>query len=274
LAVTRLAIALLLLATGCGAPAPGPGWETIEDGLDFRSFAGCGTGASDAGSVHVVRADPARFRLTLLAASAQPGGRALPVTRWAADHDLVVATNAGMYHPDFVRHVGLMVDRGHENNPVAVSDYKSVLAFHPKRDGLDEFLFADLEETTLESLRQDYHTLIQNLRMISHRRANVWSPSDRRASTVALGVDSSGRLLFLFAGAGCSVHELNELLLRLPLDLARAQYLEGGPEASLFASAGGRTLGWSGAMPSAEPAGDAFWPVPNVIGLLRAEPSP
>ena len=93
-----------------------------------ESFAGCGVGASDAGSVHVVRADPARFRLTLLAASAQPGGRALPVTRWAAEHDLVVATNAGMYHPDFERHVGLMVDRGHENNPVAVSDYKSVLA--------------------------------------------------------------------------------------------------------------------------------------------------
>lgn len=270
----RIPLVLALLVASCAPPPPPSEWEALEPGLEYRSFAGCGATIDLEGWIHVVRADPGRFRLALLAASAMDDGRALAAPRWAREHDLALVTNAGMYHPDFERHVGLMVDLDHENNPVAVTDYKSVLAFNPIREGLPEFVMADLDETTLERLREDYHTLIQNLRMISHLGENVWEPSDRRASTVALGVDASGRLLFVFAPASCSVHELNERLLGLPIEVRRLQYLEGGPEASLFArTSRGRTVGWSGAVPSGEPAGDAFWPIPNVIGLQRVEPA-
>ena len=77
-------------------------------------------------------------------------------------------------------------------------------------------------------------------------------------------------MLFIFCRSPYSVYELIECLLGLPIDITRAQYLEGGPEASLYVSAGGRALEFVGSFetgfnPSDD--NDSFWPLPNVIGV-------
>jgi uncharacterized protein YigE (DUF2233 family) len=261
-----IAVCALLALPACA----GDGWEELEPGISLGRFRFCSESSGGDAVITVVRVDPDRFELRLLEAAGTEARRGRTVSSWARDYDLAVAINAGMYHPDGLKHVGYMATRDCVNNPVAVKSYKSVLAFDPKRAGLPPVRLADLELTTLDALQDDYHTLIQNLRMISHRRTNVWSPSDKRWSTAALGIDGGGRLLFLFCRSPYSVHELNDCLLRLPIDIARAQYLEGGPEASLHLSAGGRELTLAGSLRDDGGDGNGIpWAIPNVIGVAR-----
>lgn len=256
------------VALSCDA-GPGRGrWEALEAGLELGRFPGCTTAPSEAPAITVVRVDPEHFELRLLTASATPDRRSMTVRRWAETHGLVVATNAGMYHPDFLRHVGLLVDGDHVNNPVAVSTYKSALAFGPRRPGLPPFELADLDETTIPELRTRYATVIQNLRMIASGRRNVWAASEKRSAVAALAVDRGGRLLFLFHAAPIAVHDLNRCLLELPVGLERAQYLEGGAEATLIVdAAGGRHVDLTG-----DAAAGFSFPIPNVLGVARRAP--
>lgn len=275
LAAACLALAALVaLSAGCDRPAPAPsdGWETLEPGLTVGRFGWCD--GDEPAAITVVKVDPARFRLRVLAASATAERQPQPVRWWAERNDLVVATNAGMYHPDLLRHVGLMVDGDHENNPVAVGHYRSVLAFSPLDPADEPFVLADLDEVSLDELQARYRTLVQNLRMVSHRRENVWSQNDQVSTAAALGVDTGGHLLFLFSRYPRTVHDLNRCLLTLPIDLQRAQYLEGGPEAALVVRSGDKTLEYLGSFsdPSGEPAAATLaWPVPNVLGVERRQ---
>jgi len=61
-----------------------------------------------------------------------------------------------------------------------------------------------------------------------------------------------------------------DALLALPIDLKQAMYVEGGPEAQLFARGGGVEVERLGAFEAAAvaPAADG-WPVPNVIAAVR-----
>jgi hypothetical protein len=66
------------------------------------------------------------------------------------------------------------------------------------------------------------------------------------------------------------MHELVQALLALPLDLAQAMYVEGGPEAQLFARGGGRELERVGTFAASTAAENPrAWPVPNVIAAVR-----
>lgn len=272
-AFAALALAVAALIPACDPPPPPEaGWRELEPGLEIGRFHLCDEAAPAPPSLVVVRADPGRFDVTALAASARPDRAARSARDWARAGDLAVVINAGMFHPDYLRHVGYMVLDGHVNNGVPVASYRSVLAFDPVGDDGPRFVLADLDRTSLDDLRDRYRSLVQNLRMIDADGRNVWEPSERRAATAALGVDRRGRLLFLFDRTPRSTHDLVECLLRSPLDLARAQYLEGGPEAVLFVDAGERPVEFRGSWSPV--SGDAVgpelvWPVPNVLGLVR-----
>jgi hypothetical protein len=118
-----------------------------------------------------------------------------------------------------------------------------------------------------------YGTLVQSIRMISCQRRNVWAPSDRRFSAAAIGVDTKGRVLFFHARTPWPVHDLVKALLDLPLDLAQAMYVEGGPEAQLFARGGKAELERVGTFEKGPRAADPgrAWPVPNVIVAVRKD---
>lgn len=267
---------IVLAAIGCGQrEARDPGWETLEPGLAVGRFHLCDEPPDAPPSLVVLRADPDRFTFRVLAASSTAERVPRTAREWAKLHDLAVATNAGMFHPDYLRHVGLMIAGDHVNNGVAVRSYRSVLAFRPRDAADPPFVLADLDETPLEELRDRYEVLVQNLRMIDASGANVWEPSDRSWSAAALGIDGRGRILMLFNRDRRSIHDLIDCLLQLPIDVRRAQYLEGGPEAVLYVAAGDRTLEFvgSGSPTADEAAGLGFsFPIPNVIGLERRDP--
>jgi uncharacterized protein YigE (DUF2233 family) len=183
----------------------------------------------------------------------------------------VAAVNAGMYQQDGFTSVGFMKNYGHLNNPRLGRD-NTVLAFNRVDASVPEVQIIDRECQDFSQVRPKYHSLIQGIRMISCDQRNVWTQRPQKWSTVAVGIDRQGRVLFLFGRSPASVHDFIDALLALPLALYNAMYLEGGPQASLYLTAAGHEMERSGSLEGA--FGDAegmlmAFPLPNVIGVLR-----
>ncbi len=263
--LAALAAALLTAAPG-PAPAPSP-WRVLEPGLEAALFDGP-PGAAGDGKIAVVRIDPERFELRLLNASAPGQGALLSAREWADRSGASAVINASMYRTDYRTAVSLMRTRDHVNQGHLTRD-RAALAF----DRLDRtqppvrLVDRDCDDIEAASLR--YGTIIQSIRMLSCHGRNVWKPSERRFSVAAVGVDGAGRVLFMHARSAWPVHDLVDALVALPLDLKRAMYVEGGPEAQLFARGGGEELDRLGASEGSQTAASRGWPVPNVVAAVR-----
>jgi uncharacterized protein YigE (DUF2233 family) len=291
-----LLAAILLAVFGCGAgegaappaapsvppakaPAPPPAkesapWERLEPGLEFGAFRSRLAAAGDR-LIRVLRIDPARYRLRLLNASSEPGGHPRTARDWAERNHLAAAINASMYQADMRSSVSLMLTRGHVNNPRLSKD-KAVLAFDPLEAGLPPVQIIDRECQDFAALRDHYATLVQSIRMISCDGRNVWEPRQGAWSTAAIGIDKSGRILFIHARAPHTTHDLIEVLLELPIDLKNAMYVEGGSEAQMFVQAGGKSLEFAGSLEDQDDTLPAHfvWPIPNAVGIERIAPEP
>jgi hypothetical protein len=259
----------LLAALTC-ALAPAVAWEALEPGLEYALLDGPPSDGVGDGKIAVLRIDPARFELRLLNASAPGEGTRRTARAWAYSAGASAAINASMYQEDHRTSVSLMRTREHVNQR-RVSKDKAVLAFDPLVSGVAPVRIVDRECEDLAEAEKRYGTLVQSIRMVSCLRHNVWAPSERRFSAAAVGTDTRGRVLFLHARTPWPVHDLVKALLALPIDLAQAMYVEGGPEAQLFARGGGREIERVGALEQAPlAAGDLrAWPVPNVIAAVR-----
>ncbi len=260
------------LAARSFVPAVEAAWTTLEPGLDLALFPGPSAAPGD-GKIWIVRIDPARFDLKLVNASAGDS-RPRTVRAWALASGAVAAINAGMFQTDGLTSIGMMRTREHRNNPRRSSRLKALLAFDPLAPGLPPVRILDATCGELQSLPA-YGTLIQSIRMVSCDRKNVWARDARRWSTAAIGIDGDGRALFIHARSPWPVHDLVQALLALPVDLRRAMYLEGGPEAQLFVRAGGREVDRLGARERAAQDGDAgfAWEIPNAVVAVRRPPS-
>ncbi len=256
--------AVLLCA---GAQASEPGWRALEPGLEVGMFDGP-PGAAGDGKIAVVRIDPAAFELRLLNASAPGQGERRTIRGWADRAGAAAAINASMYQEDLRTSVSLMRTRGHVNQR-RVSRDRTALVFDPLDRTAVAVRLVDRDCEDLEAVAGAYGTVIQSIRMVSCHRRNVWAPSPRRVSVAAIGLDGAGRVLFIHARSPWPVHELVQALLALPLDLRQAMYVEGGPEAQLFARGGGEELERLGAFEAAPSAPTDGWPVPNVVAAVR-----
>jgi len=283
----RLAPALAALVIATPGPADPPGiravaagdgatasaaaaWTSLETGVELGIFPGP-AGAPGDGKIWVIRLDPRRFELKLVNASASDA-RPRTVREWATGAGAVAGINAGMFQTDGLTSVGLMRTRMHENNPRRNTRYKAVLAFDPVRPELPPVRILDAACGELDVFPPAYGTLIQSIRMVSCDRKNVWAPGPKRWSAAAIGIDGSGRALFIHARSPWPVHDLVDALLALPVDLRRAMYVEGGPEAQLFVRAGGRELERLGALErggAGEGSAGLAWEIPNAVVAVR-----
>ncbi len=274
--------ALALAASAAGTPAPAPAaataparpapqapWQPLEPGLEMVELDGPPAEFGDR-RITVVRVDPARFELKLLAASAPGQGETRTARAWAYRAGASAAINAAMYQEDYRTSVSLMRTGEHVNQRRLSKD-KAVLVFDPIVSGVPPVRIVDRDCEPLEPAAARYATLVQSIRMVSCDRRNVWAPSDRRYSAAAIGTDRAGRVLFIHARTPWPIHDLVEALLAAPLDLVQAMYVEGGPEAQLFARGGGKELERIGTFEGADTNARA-WPVPNVVAAIRKAP--
>ncbi len=217
---------------------------------------------------HWSRSTRIGIRFELLCAT-QYGKEPLTTREWASRHHLVAALNAGMFQKNGLTSVGFMKNFDHVNNP-RLSKANTILAFNPVDESLPEIQIIDRECQDFNDLRQKYRSFVQSIRMISCDRQNVWNSQDSRWSTLAVGMDTQGSILFMFSTTPHSVHDFTEILLSLPLSLKSAMYLEGGPQASLYLSTPKTTLQRDGAWGGLEENSLQFsLPIPNVIGIHK-----
>ncbi len=260
----------MLILLWSSAFAQSNAWNQVEEGLFVGEFGASMQSAVGDSKVTVVRINPRLFSLKLVCAS-EHGNTRRTAKQWCNSQRLVAAINAGMFLTDGLTNTGFMKNYAHINNK-KLNSYKSVLAFNPTIEGIPEVQLLDRQCDSFDSLTSRYNTLIQDIRMISCHHENAWQEQNRRWSMVAMGMDTTGQVLFFYTRSPYSVHEFIDILLALPLSVARAMYLEGGPEASLYLSASGTEIDKLGSFETGfneNDDNDHAWPIPNVIGIVR-----
>lgn len=249
-------------------PAP---WVPLEPGLHLGTFLSPRKSITGDSLVRVLRIDPAHFKFRLLNASADDNRRR-SAREWTQKHNLVAAINASMYQTDNLTSVSLMKTIGHVNNTWFSKD-RALLAFDPREDSLPAIQILDRDCQDVDSLRKQYRTLIQSIRMISCDGENVWAPQDKMWSTSAIGMDADDHVLFIHVRSPYSTHDLINILMELPIGLKRAMYVEGGPEAQMYIRSHKTEMEFLGSYSSGSNENDAnqiAWPIPNVVGIERA----
>lgn len=267
-ALILIGMTLFLVKTG-RLQAADLSWQSLEPGLELTRVTT--TPGTDHQDLVMLKIDQARYELTLLSVSEQEGQR-LTLHDWVHEHDLLAAINASMFWTDQSTSTGFMKNFEHLNNTTIHPEYNAFLVFHPKNPELPPVRMVDRVNTRdWEPILEDYHTVIQNYRMISNRQTNVWQESSEAFSVAAVGMTMQGDILFIMSFIPRMIHELNEILLSLPLELQMCMFVEGGATAGMHVRAGPIDHGWHGT------ANNALWSensasfvrVPNVLGVVK-----
>lgn len=250
-------------------PLPSPGetsvWEQLEPGLELGRFSP--QSRPDA-TINVLRIDPTHFELNLFNASAE---NKTPLTpkQWAHKKGLVAVINASMFQEDLLTSVSLMRTKNHINNNYVSKD-KTILAFGPVKSGIPPVKIIDRQCEDLETWIANYSTLIQSIRMISCDGRNVWRLQSDEWSIASIGIDKNEKILFIHTESAFVTHDLINTLMKLPIHITQAMYVEGGPQAQLYINSGGQTMEFVGQVSSLfQQGGKLAWPLPNVVGLTR-----
>lgn len=269
--VSRVLFSIFLL--GLVAPSLyAEDWRVLAPGLELREFLvpdQTGDLEGRQSGMAVLRIDPRRYDLLL--GAALNSGRPRSVQEWAWHSGFTAAINAGMFRADDrLRSTGHMRDTSVVVNSLIHPQYGAFLAFQPREPGLPPVRWVDRKaDPDWQDVLSRYHGVIQNYRLISRERENLWQPGELRHSAAAIGMDRSGHVFFIHCRPRLSMHEFAQALIDLPLDLVGAMYVEGGADAGMYVSAGGFVGRFVGEYKSDffQASNSNFWPAPNVLGI-------
>jgi hypothetical protein len=269
-------IAITLTAAGADqqsrktAASSVTGWKKLADGLELGIFDSPQPAEIGDSKIRILRIDPGRYELKLLNASVSKKGRSLSARQWCRQNGLVAAINASMFQADYKTSVSLMRTRTHVNNPRLRKKDMTILAFDRLGTGVPEVKIIDRECEDFKVWKNKYGTLVQSIRMISCKGKNVWEQQPKKQSTVAIGMDEANRVLFIHVGSPYSTHDLINILKKLPIDIARAMYTEGGPQAQLYIKTGAHEYEFVGhsEIDFSNHTNSLFsLPIPNAVGV-------
>jgi uncharacterized protein YigE (DUF2233 family) len=246
-----------------------PRWQKLQEGLELGIFFSPRLSEVGDSMISVLRIDPDWYEFKLFNTTSSDQGRTRTAKEWCLRNSLVAAINASMYQTDHKTSVSLMLTESHINNPRLSRDM-TILAFDRKNDTVPRVKIIDRQCEDFQTWKNKYSTFVQSIRMISCKGKNVWTQQPKKWSTAAIGIDNKGKVLFIHARSPYSTHDFINLLQILPLDISRAIYAEGGPEAQLYIKAGGHEFEFIGSFESNfnNNNDNTFaWPIPNVVGI-------
>ena len=246
-------------------------WTRIDTGLYYGEFAAFDKSPVGDSKIRVLKINPKLYSFHLANASAPGEGGLMSVRKWSIKQNYLAAINASLYQADHKTSISLMKNNTHVNNPT-MNKQKTILAFMPKKKNLPEATIFDRECDNISGLNKKYTVYVQSIRMISCKGKNVWKLQKERYSTAAIATDKQGHILFIHVRSPYATHQLINNLLKLPLGIRTAMYVEGGPQAQLYVNGGDKEYILLGRYRS-ENAGQAIsyfgWPIPNVIGIRK-----
>ena len=249
----------------------------IDEGLSYQIFQASQKSIIGNSEITIIKINPKFYDINILSSDIYSHGN-LTIKEWVKTHGLTVAVNAGMFQSDYSSNAGYMKQGEYINNPY-INHYQSIAAFNPKNSSMPKFKIFDVEKINgilnkdkIRDVINNYETVVQNLRLIKRPQENRWPQQFKIWSEVAMGEDNEGNILLIFSRSPYSMHDLNEILLDLPIEIQCAQHLEGGPEASLYLKSDGVKLGYSGSYESnffEDNSNTTFWKIPNIIGITK-----
>lgn len=243
-------------------------WQPLEPGLELGRFTSARDKPYTGSVINVLRIDTQRFELVLFNASAHNDVLLTP-KQWAQSKGLVAVINASMFQQDLVTSVSLMRTEHHTNNSYQSKD-KAILAFDPTVGQVPLVKIIDRQCDDFDTWKKNYKTLIQSIRMISCHGQNVWTAQSKKSSISAVAMDRLGKVLFIHTENEFATHDLIDTLIDLPLEIAQAMYVEGGPQAQLYVGSSDRIFEFTGSFNTLFSGGaNLAWPLPNVIGIKR-----
>lgn len=250
---------------------PRPPWLFLEPGLELGVFASPKKSIIGDSLIRVLRINPENFEFRLYNSSATRDGKHRSARDWATARGLTASINASMYQTDRLTSVSLMKTKNHVNNR-RISKDKTIFAFDPKESSLAKAIILDKECREFDRAQKKYASLIQSIRMISCKGKNVWKQQKKFWSIAAIGMDKNGNILFIHSRSPYSAHDFINILLKLPIDIKRAMYTEGGHVAQMFVQSGKNVFEFIGSYSTGSHESDnnfIGWPIPNVIGIVR-----
>lgn len=247
------------------------GWQQLDRGLQLGTFPAPQKAAVGDSRVRVLRIDLKYYQLRLLNVSRLENGAPLTPKQWCRQNGLAAAINPSMYQTDYKTSVSLMRTTDHINNPRLSKDM-TILAFERLSDDVPRAKIIDRQCDDFRFWKQKYGSFVQSIRMISCTGKNVWKPQPQRWSTSAIGIDKKDRILFIHVRSLYSTHDLINILKKLPINISRAMYTEGGPQAQLYINSGTKEFEFTGSYEiGSNPKNDRTlaWPLPNVVGISK-----
>lgn len=265
-------IVQMMLALGMLLPVQAEEWQILTPGLELRQFLvpdQRGDLAGEQGVLAVLRIDPQKYEFVLGAAKAS--GSMLTMQEWARRENFLAVINAGMFRSDNrMLSTGFMRDARVMVNSYVHPAYGALLAFQPRDPSLPPIRWVDLKsEPNWQAYLTAYDGIIQNYRLFSSNRVNLWTPDERRHSAAGIGVDADGNVLFIHCRPLVTMAEFSQALLDLPLNLRGAMYVEGGADAAMYIGAGSFVGRYVGEFQTDffQGSNKNFWPAPNVLGI-------
>ena len=245
------------------------GWQQLDRGIELGTFLSPQPAAVGDSLVRVLRINPKYYRLRLLNASSIKDGIPLTPKQWCRQNGLIAAINPSMFQTDYKTSVSLMRTQTHTNNPRLSKDM-TILAFDRQSPDVPHVKIIDRQCEDFKFWKTKYKTLVQSIRMISCKGKNVWKQQPQKWSTAAIAIDGRANILFIHVRSWYSTHDLNNVLLKLPLNISKAMYTEGGPQAQLYINTGNKEYEFVGSYEKSKPQSNdtlISWPLPNVIGI-------
>lgn len=246
-------------------------WKKLDTGLHIGEFESPQKSNTGDSKITILRIDPHIYPFKLLCADELKHSN-LTAKEWCQRYNLLGTINAGMFQMDYKSNVGFMKNYKYMNNATINSKYFSVAAFNPIDTTSKFFHIFDIDDSNIKDIINNYNTVIQNLRLIKRPALNRWSQQKKMWSEAALGQDKNGNVLFIFSHSPYSMHDLNNILINLPIEIICAQHLEGGPEASLYFSHKNLIIERVGSYETGFNENNdnkKYWPLPNVIGFYK-----
>ena len=239
--------------------------------MEFRFFALPRRSPKE--GIAILRMDPTLIHFELAAALRH--GQSLTAEAWADAYGFAAVINAGMFRLDDRRlGTGYLRDANGIVSSFLHPNYRAFFLFSPRRPGLPPVRFVDRDtEPQWQTIMEDYHGVIQNYLLFGPSRTSVWPSTDRRHSQAALGVDETGRVVWIHCRPSLTTPEFVQTILDLPLHLTGAMYLEGGADAALFFRTPHGPMRFVGEYSTGPvlTSNEHFWPVPNVLGARILE---
>ena len=248
----------------------------LDQGLSYQILTPTKQSSFDNSEIIIIKINPNFYNINLFSAD-QYKHENLTVKEWSNKYGLIISVNSGMFQEDYKTNVGYMKQFSYINNP-HINNYQSIAAFNPKDSTKAKFKIYDVEKNNgkldkrkIKKIISNYNSIIQNLRLIKRPAENRWIQQEEKWSEIALGEDIDGNMLIIFCRSPFSMHDLNNILLELPIKIMCSQHLEGGPEASLYLKYKDIELVYSGGYENSflNETNLGLWRIPNIIGITK-----